>query len=159
MAVQDLGLVLVPGGGGAVGVQDQGPAPAMDDHLMMEPAQQHAVLGAGRAAVGLVLGVARSSTRRHRACSSAVIAVASAAARWPIAAVSISNASSALAGDITLLIAACHLLPMLANRRPDSSPRAAPARARLVIDYVDPSIGQGHSPVVTRQSDRFNRKR
>ena len=57
--------------------------------------------------------VARSSTRRHRACSSAVSAVASAAARYPIAAVSISSASSALAGDTTLLIVTCHLLPML----------------------------------------------
>ena len=31
VAVQGLGLVLVPGGGGAVGVDDQGPAPAVDD--------------------------------------------------------------------------------------------------------------------------------
>ena len=47
--------------------------------------------------------VARSSTRRHRACSSAVIAVGSAAARYPIAAVSISSASSALPGGTTRL--------------------------------------------------------
>jgi len=38
VAVQDLGLVLVPGGGGAVGVQDQGPAPAVDDDQVVEPA-------------------------------------------------------------------------------------------------------------------------
>src|SRR6266550_8348351 len=36
VAVQDLGLVLVPGGGGAVRVDDQGPAPAVDDHLVVE---------------------------------------------------------------------------------------------------------------------------
>jgi hypothetical protein len=35
VAVQDLRLVLVPGGGGAVGVQDQGPAPPVDDDLVV----------------------------------------------------------------------------------------------------------------------------
>src|ERR1700750_2635441 len=57
VAVEHLGLVLVPGAGGAVGVHDQGPSPPVDDHLMVEPAQKHAILYAGRAAVGLVLGV------------------------------------------------------------------------------------------------------
>ena len=57
MAVELLGFVFVPGGGGAVGVQDQGPAPAVDHDLVVEPAQKHAVLDAGRAAVGLVPGV------------------------------------------------------------------------------------------------------
>jgi hypothetical protein len=57
VAVEHLGLVLVPGGGGAVGVQDQGPAPAVDDHLMVEPAQKDTVRDGRRAAVGLVLGV------------------------------------------------------------------------------------------------------
>jgi glycine cleavage system aminomethyltransferase T len=38
VAVQDLGLVLVPGGGGAVGVQDQGPALAVDGDLVVVPA-------------------------------------------------------------------------------------------------------------------------
>ena len=57
MGVQDFGLVLVPGGGGAVGVQDQGPAPAVDHDLVVEPAKKHAVFDASRAAVGLVLGV------------------------------------------------------------------------------------------------------
>src|SRR5215475_11794568 len=57
VAVQHLGLVLVPGGGGAVGVDDQGPAPAVDDDLVVEGAEQHAVLYGGGAAVGLVLGV------------------------------------------------------------------------------------------------------
>ena len=39
VAVQDLRFVGVPGGGGAVRVQDQGPAPPMDDNLVVEPAQ------------------------------------------------------------------------------------------------------------------------
>jgi hypothetical protein len=42
--VQHLGLVVVPGGGGAVGVQDQGPAPAVDHNLVMEEAEQDAVV-------------------------------------------------------------------------------------------------------------------
>ena len=54
VAVQHLGFAGVPGGGGAVGVQDQRPAPSVDDDLMMKPAQQHAVLDAGGAAVFLV---------------------------------------------------------------------------------------------------------
>ena len=44
VAVQHLGLVLVPGRGGPVGVDDQGPAPAVDDDLVVEGAQQDAVL-------------------------------------------------------------------------------------------------------------------
>src|SRR5208283_5566448 len=52
VAVQDLGLVRVPGGGGAVGVQDQRPAPPVDHDLVVEEAKQHAVLDAGVAAVG-----------------------------------------------------------------------------------------------------------
>jgi hypothetical protein len=39
VAMQDLRLVGVPGGGGAVGVQDQGPAPPVDHHLVVEPTQ------------------------------------------------------------------------------------------------------------------------
>jgi hypothetical protein len=71
-----------------------------------------------RAAVPAELAL--SSTLRHRACSSAVIAVASAAARYSIAAVSISSAWSVLVGEITSLIV-IHLLPMLfAVRRMDS---------------------------------------
>jgi DeoC/LacD family aldolase len=57
VAVQHLGLVLVPGGGGPVGVQHQGPALPVDRDLVMEGAQQHAVFGAGLAAVGFVPGV------------------------------------------------------------------------------------------------------
>src|SRR5271165_3851826 len=57
VAVQDLGLVRVPGGGGAVGVQDQGPAPPVDHDLVVEEAQEHAVFDAGLAAVSLVLDV------------------------------------------------------------------------------------------------------
>src|SRR5271165_905004 len=52
VAVQDLGLVRVPGGGGAVGVQDQGPAPPVDHDLVVKEAQEHAVFDAGLAAVG-----------------------------------------------------------------------------------------------------------
>src|SRR2546423_394311 len=44
VAMQDLRLVLVPGGGSAVRVDDQGPAPAVDHHLMGERTQEHAVL-------------------------------------------------------------------------------------------------------------------
>src|SRR5580658_6264705 len=54
VAVQDLGAVGVPGGGGAVGVQDEGPAPAVDGDLVVEEAEQDAVCDAGGAAVGLV---------------------------------------------------------------------------------------------------------
>ena len=43
VAVEDLGFVLVPRGGGAVGVDGQGPAPAVDDDLVVEGAEQDAV--------------------------------------------------------------------------------------------------------------------
>jgi hypothetical protein len=51
------GLVLVPRRRRPVGVQDQGPAPPVNRDLVMEPAQQHAVLDGRGAAVGLVPGV------------------------------------------------------------------------------------------------------
>jgi hypothetical protein len=54
VAVEHLGPVGVPGGGGPVRVQDQLPAPAVDDHLVMEKTKKNAVLDAGGAAVGLV---------------------------------------------------------------------------------------------------------
>src|SRR6516225_2364226 len=57
VAVQHLGLVLVPGGGGAVRVQYQGPAPPVDRHLVMERAQQDTVRDRGLPAVGPVPGV------------------------------------------------------------------------------------------------------
>src|ERR1700676_45847 len=57
VAAQDLGFVPVPGHGGAVGVPDQGPAHPVDHHVMMEPAQQDAVLQAGLTAAALVLEV------------------------------------------------------------------------------------------------------
>jgi len=57
VAVQDLGAAGVPRGGGAVRVQHEGPAPPVDDDLMVEETEQDAVLDAGRAAVGLVLDV------------------------------------------------------------------------------------------------------
>ncbi len=40
MAVEHFGRVLVPGGGGAVGVQDQGPAPLVDYHLVEHSSTQ-----------------------------------------------------------------------------------------------------------------------
>jgi hypothetical protein len=52
--VDDFGLVFVPGSGGAIRVQDDGPAPAVDDDLVMEKAEQHAVFDGGLAAVSLV---------------------------------------------------------------------------------------------------------
>src|SRR5579859_7420927 len=54
VAMEDLGAVGVPGGGRAVRVQDELPAPAVDDHLMMVETEQDAVFDAGGAAVGLV---------------------------------------------------------------------------------------------------------
>src|SRR5438132_946072 len=55
VAAQELGLVLVPGGGGPVRVQHQRPAPPVNRHLVVKGTEQHAVFGAGLAAVGLVL--------------------------------------------------------------------------------------------------------
>ena len=52
MAVQDFGLVFVPGGGGAVGVDDQGPAALVDHDLVVIEAQEHAAGEAGGAAIG-----------------------------------------------------------------------------------------------------------
>jgi hypothetical protein len=57
VAVQDLGPVLVPGGGGAVRVHDQGPAALVDHHLVVIKAQEYAAGQAGLTAVGLVLDV------------------------------------------------------------------------------------------------------
>src|SRR6266571_3284071 len=54
VAVQDFRLVLVPGGGGTVRVQHDGPALLVDHHLMVEGAEQRAFGDAGGAAVGLV---------------------------------------------------------------------------------------------------------
>src|SRR5579871_972732 len=54
VAVQGFGAVGVPGGGGPIGIEDQGPAPAVNHDLMVEPAQQNAVFGTGGAAVRLV---------------------------------------------------------------------------------------------------------
>jgi hypothetical protein len=54
VAVQDLGVVGVPGGGGAVRVEGECPAPAVDGDLVVEEAQQDAVADAGGSAVGLV---------------------------------------------------------------------------------------------------------
>src|SRR5580704_8925136 len=56
MAVQDLPVGSV-GGGGAVGVQDEPPAAAVDADVVVELAQQHALGDGGGAAVFLVLQV------------------------------------------------------------------------------------------------------
>src|SRR5580693_3105541 len=56
MAVQDLPVGSV-GGGGAVGVQDEPPAAAVDADVVVELAQQHALAHGGLAAVFLVLQV------------------------------------------------------------------------------------------------------
>ena len=57
VAVEDLGLVLVPRAGRPVRVHHQRPAPPVNDDLVVERAQQDAVLDGRLAAVGLVLGV------------------------------------------------------------------------------------------------------
>ena len=57
VAVEHFGLVLVPRAGRPVRVHDQGPAPAVDDDLVVERAEQNAVLDGRVAAVGFVAGV------------------------------------------------------------------------------------------------------
>ena len=57
MTMQDLGPVGVPGGGGAVFVQDQRPTPPVDHDLVMVRTQQDARGEAGGAAVRFVLDV------------------------------------------------------------------------------------------------------
>ena len=52
MAVEGPDAVGAFGGGGAVGVQGQCPAPAVNDHQMVEVAEQGQVVQAGRAAFG-----------------------------------------------------------------------------------------------------------
>jgi hypothetical protein len=55
VAVQDFGAVGVPGGGGAVGIQYQRPAPPVNHDLVVVRAQQHAISEAGGATVSFVL--------------------------------------------------------------------------------------------------------
>lgn len=52
--MEHFGFIAVPSRGGAVGVEDNGPAHPVNHHLMVIPAEQDAVLDAGLAAVGLV---------------------------------------------------------------------------------------------------------
>ena len=52
VTVQHLGFAGIPGAGGAVGVQHDGPAHLVVHHLVMEGAEENAVLDAGLAAVG-----------------------------------------------------------------------------------------------------------
>ena len=47
VTTQDLGFTSVPRGGGAVGIEHDGPAHSVDHHLMVIPAEQDAVLDAG----------------------------------------------------------------------------------------------------------------
>ena len=54
VAVQEFGAVGAAGGGGAIGVQGDLPAPLMDRHMMVEKTVQGAAVHAGRAAVGQV---------------------------------------------------------------------------------------------------------
>jgi hypothetical protein len=54
VTAEDLGLVLIPGGGSAVGVEDDGPAVAVDLDLMVMRAEQRAVLDRGLSAVRLM---------------------------------------------------------------------------------------------------------
>ena len=63
VAMQDLRLVRVPGGG-AVGVEHDGPAHSVDHDLMVVPAEQNAVFHAGLAAVGLVRDMMHLGRRR-----------------------------------------------------------------------------------------------
>src|SRR6266567_6692330 len=57
VAVEHFGLVVVPRAGGPVGVDDQGPAPAVNHDLVMERAEQDTVLHGRLAAAGLVPGM------------------------------------------------------------------------------------------------------
>ena len=63
VAVHDLGLVLVPGRGRPVRVQDQGPAPAVDHDLVVVTAQEDAPGEAGGAAVSYVLDMVHLARR------------------------------------------------------------------------------------------------
>jgi len=60
---------------------------------------------------------AASSPRRHQACSSAAIAVASAAARYPSPARTMAIASLVLAGAVTVLTGVTSLLGSQADGR------------------------------------------
>ena len=73
--MEHLGFAGVPGGGGAVGVQGEGPALAVDHDLVVVEAQQHAVFGAGLAAVGLVPDVVDFAGRGGLAAASGPAAV------------------------------------------------------------------------------------
>jgi hypothetical protein len=54
VAVQDFGAVGAAGGGGAIGVQGDGPAPLVNGNMMVKEAVQGAAVDAGLAAVGQV---------------------------------------------------------------------------------------------------------
>src|SRR4029077_15168540 len=75
VAVQDFGLVLVPCAGRAVRVDDQGPAPAVDDDLVVERAEQHAVLRRSFPAVGFVPAVVDLAGPRGGGAAAGTVAV------------------------------------------------------------------------------------
>src|SRR5580693_9982576 len=54
VAVEDFGAVGAAGGGGAVGIEGDGPAPLMDRYMMVEETVQGAAVDAGLPAVGQV---------------------------------------------------------------------------------------------------------
>src|SRR5580658_2621817 len=64
VAAQDLGPVPVPRRGRPVGVADQRPAPPVNHHVMVEEADQDAIIETSFAAVALVLEVMHLARRR-----------------------------------------------------------------------------------------------
>src|SRR5439155_21354705 len=70
-----LGLVLVLRAGRPVRVHHQRPAPAVDGDLVVEGAQEYAVLDGRLAAVGLVLGVVHLARRRGLVAPAGPLAV------------------------------------------------------------------------------------
>src|SRR5690242_21576431 len=80
VAVQDLGLVLVPGSGGAIRIDHEGPAALVDHDLVVVPAQEDAASDAGLAAVGLVAGVVDLARSRGLLAAAGPFAVLAAAA-------------------------------------------------------------------------------
>src|SRR5580658_9231320 len=64
VAAQDLGPVAVPRGGGPVRVADQGPAHPVNHQVMVEEADQDAIIDTGFAAVALMPEVVHLTRRR-----------------------------------------------------------------------------------------------
>src|ERR1700722_6533974 len=64
VAAQHLGPVRVPRGRGAIGIEDQGPAPPVYDDVMMVKTQKNALVEAGLAAAGPGRDVVHLTRRR-----------------------------------------------------------------------------------------------